>query len=182
MLSSPDQSLVVPSISRDMRALYDEHFPFVWRYMAQRGVTSSAIDDLVLQVFRIVREHPSRRDPQRSRKVLSCMVARQVLREFKRHNPISESPSVSEHEGEGPTSIFTRDSMAELLDASLEGLTEVQREVFLLVEGERMTSREVADALGVAEAAVQARLDSAIKQVNAFVARARSQSVWGLHD
>ncbi len=181
MLSPPDQSFVVPSISRDFRSLFDEHFAFVWRYMAQRGVSGSAVDDLALQVFRIVREHPARRDPQRSRKSLVAMVAHQVFREYTRHHPIKPLNERAQ-DGDGPTTFYSRDSMAELLDASLEGLTEVQREVFLLCESERLTTREVADALGVAEAAVQARLDSAIKQVNAFVARARSQSSWGLHD
>src|SRR5690349_21104409 len=115
---SPDHSFVVPSISKDMRALYDSHFAFVWRYMAHRGVPMAQIDDLAQNVFRIVREHPSRHDPSRSRSVLVCMVSRQVLRENRKR----QAPQTSQgDDGDGPTMNFSRHAAGQVLDAVLEG-------------------------------------------------------------
>ncbi len=174
---SPDHSHIVPSISRDMRALYEAHFPFVWRYLAHRGVPNASLDDLLLDVFRIVREHPSRHDPAVARSVFVCVVARQVLRAFKRQNRSPSQHDEAELE-DGPTQTFSRKASAQVLDAAVEQMTELQREVLLLCEGEKMSTREVAAALGVGESTVQLRLSSAQKALKAFVQRLRSHPLW----
>ncbi len=183
-MQSPDLSFVVPSISRDMRSLYEAHFPFVWRYMSQRGVPQAALDDLVHSVFRIVREHPSRRDPSRPRSVIVCMISRQVLREYKKRNgDVANTEPQFDGDGDGPTRTFSRDAATGMLDAVMDSLTEMQREVFLLCAGEKMTSREVGDALGVAEATVEIRLKSAHQRVEALIVRLRVNSMWeGMSD
>lgn len=178
-MQSPDLSFVVPSISHDMRSLYEAHFPFVWRYMAHRGVPQTSLDDLVHSVFRIVREHPSRRDPSRPRSVIVCMISRQVLREYKKRNgPVAATDPQLDGDGDGPTRTFSRDAATGMLDATLDSLTEMQREVFLLCAGEKMTAREVGDALGVAESTVEIRLKSAHQRVGSFIERLRANPMW----
>jgi RNA polymerase sigma-70 factor (ECF subfamily) len=173
MLSSPDHSFVVPSISADMRQLFDAHFAFVWRYMAHRGVPVAQIDDLAQNVFRIVREHPSRHDPQRSRTVLAGMVSRQVLREWRKRNPPQQSD-----EGDGPTMAFSRHAAGQVLDAVLEGMTETQREVLLMSQGENMSNKDIGDTLGVPESVVASRLESAAKLMTTLVAKLRMHPIW----
>lgn len=178
-MQSPDLSFVVPSISRDMRALYEAHFPFVWRYMAHRGAPQTSLDDLVHSVFRIVREHPSRRDPSRPRSVVVCMISRQVLREYKKRNAnVEQHDPLQDGEGEGPTRTFSRDAPTQMLDATLDNLTEMQREVFLLCAGEKMSARDVGDALGVPESTVELRLKSAHQRVASFIERLRAHPMW----
>ena len=173
---SPDHSFVVPSISKDMRTLYDSHFAFVWRYMAHRGVALAAIDDLAQNVFRIVREHPSRRDPSRSHSVLVCMVSRQVLREYKKRQPAQSSNPMDDNDS--PTMSFSRHAAGQVLDAVLEVMTETQREVLLLSQGESMSNHDIADALGVPEAVVQQRLEAAAKLMTTLVAKLRAHPIW----
>jgi RNA polymerase sigma factor (sigma-70 family) len=173
---SPDQSFCVPSISRDMRSLYDAHFAFVWRYMAHRGVPIVGVDDLVLNVFRIVREHPSRHDPARARSGLVCMISRQVLRDHRKRHSVT--PGEGSEEGDGPTMAFSRHAAGQVLDAVLEGMTETQREVLLLSQGENMSNRDIADALGVPEAVVQQRLEAAAKLMTTLVAKLRMHPLW----
>jgi RNA polymerase sigma-70 factor (ECF subfamily) len=173
MLSSPDHSFVVPSISADMRQLYDAHFAFVWRYMAHRGVPIAQIDDLAQNVFRIVREHPSRHEPSRSRTVLVGMVSRQVMREWRKRNPPQQSD-----EGDGPTMAFSRHAAGQVLDAVLEGMTETQREVLLMSQGENMSNKDIGDTLGVPESVVASRLESAAKLMTTLVAKLRMHPIW----
>jgi RNA polymerase sigma factor (sigma-70 family) len=170
-----DQSRVVLSISPEMRAIYDAHFALVWRYMAQRGVRQQHIDDLVHRVFRVVREHPGRREVNLQPGVLACMVARQVLREFQRAGYGRDARG---SDGDAPTEIFERGAAQELLFGGLETLTELEREVYLLCEGEGMSTEDVADALGVQESSVQRRRASANKQMSHFVTKLRKTGVW----
>jgi RNA polymerase sigma factor (sigma-70 family) len=170
-----DQSRVVLSISPEMRAIYDAHFALVWRYMAQRGVRQQHIDDLVHRVFRVVREHPGRREVNLDPAVLACMVARQVLREHQRGGFGRE---MRIGDGDAPTEIFERGAAQELLAGGLETLTELEREVYLLCEGEGMSTEDVADALGVQESTVQRRRASSNKQMSHFVGKLRKTGVW----
>jgi RNA polymerase sigma factor (sigma-70 family) len=170
-----DQSRVVLSISPEMRAIYDAHFALVWRYMAQRGVRQQHIDDLVHRVFRVVREHPGRREVNLHPGVLACMVARQVLREFQRAGYGRDARG---SDGDAPTEIFERGAAQELLFGGLETLTELEREVYLLCEGEGMSTEDVADALGVQESSVQRRRASSNKQMSHFVTKLRKTGVW----
>jgi len=172
-MQSPDHSFVVPSISRDMRDQYETHFPFVWRYMAHRGVPQASMDDVVHSVFRIFREHPSRRDSSRPTNVVLCMISGQVLREWKKRNGQAEDVDAMS-EGEGPTRMFSRDAATEMLHATLDELTETQVEVFLLCVGEKLPARDVADALNISESIVDSRLKSAQQRVAAVIERLRS--------
>jgi RNA polymerase sigma factor (sigma-70 family) len=174
-MRSNDQSRVILSISPEMRAIYDAHFALVWRYMAQRGVRQAQLDDLVHRVFRVVREHPGRREAKLRPNVLACMVARQVLREFRRNNFGFETRA---GDTESPTEIFERGAAQELLMGGLETLTEVERDVYLLCEGEGMSTEDVADALGMLESSVQRRRASANKQMHDFVGKLRKTGVW----
>jgi RNA polymerase sigma factor (sigma-70 family) len=158
-----------------MRAIYDTHFALVWRYMAQRGVRQGQIDDLVHRVFRVVREHPGRRETNLEPAVLVCMVARQVLLEFQRNGFGIEPRS---NDGDAPTEIFERGAAQELLQGGLELMTDEEREVYLLCEGERMPVEEVSDALGMPESVVQRKRAKANKQMNEFLSKLRKSGVW----
>jgi DNA-directed RNA polymerase specialized sigma24 family protein len=169
-----EQSRVMPSISSDMRALYDAHFELVWRYMAQRSVRQADIDELVHQVFRVVREHPCRQQMRESPHVLVCMIARQVLREHQR----TEHGAARGDEADALTEIFERDAVAELLFGGLESMTDIEREAYLLCEGEGMVMADVALAVGVPELAVQRKHARARRQMHAFIAKMRSSGIW----
>ncbi len=169
-MQTTEQSRVMPSISSDMRALYEAHFELVWRYMAERSVRQAEIDDLVHKVFRVVREHPRRHQMQQNVAVLVCMVARQVLREHQRR----EVAASKLDDGDALTEIFERDATSELVLGGLESMTDIEREAYLLCEGEGMSTEDVALAIGVPELAVQRKRARAIRQMNEFLAKMRS--------
>jgi RNA polymerase sigma factor (sigma-70 family) len=157
-----------------MRALYDAHFELVWRYLAQRSVRQANIDDLVHHVFRVVREHPCRQQMRENPHVLVCMIARQVLREHQR----TENGAARSDDGDALTEVFERDAISELLLGGLESMTDIEREAYLLCEGEGMALADVALAVGVPELAVQRKHARARKQMHAFLAKMRASGIW----
>lgn len=173
-MQTTEQSRVMPSISSDMRALYDAHFDLVWRYMTQRNVRQAHIDDLVLKVFRVVREHPSRYQMQDKPAVLVCMVARQVLREHQH----TDEGAASSDDADALTEVFERDAISELVLGGLEAMTDIEREAYLLCEGEGMSMEDVALAVGVPELAVQRKRARASRQMNEFLAKMRNVGIW----
>jgi RNA polymerase sigma factor (sigma-70 family) len=173
-MQTTQQSRVMPSISSDMRALYEAHFDLVWRYMAQRSVRQADIDDLVHKVFRVVREHPGRHTMQQRAAVLVCTAARQVLREYQS----TEAGASKSDDAEALTEVFERDAASEIVLGGIESMSDIEREAYLLCEGEGMSMEDVALAVGVPELAVQRKRARANKQMKEYLAKVRASGLW----
>jgi RNA polymerase sigma-70 factor (ECF subfamily) len=145
--------------------LYQTYFGFVWRNVLNRGVPRSAVDDVVQEVFLVVhRKLPEFEGRAQLRTWLAMVVRRVVAGHLRRRR---NRPAGEPLENEGVSSL---QGPAEALDTKvavsafykiLEGMTDAQREIFVLHDIERITGREIAEITGMNENTVHTRLRAA---------------------
>lgn len=161
------------------RQVYDAHFAFVWRTVANRGIPASSMDDVVQEVFLVVhRKLPEFEGRSSVRTWLSGIARRVVLDHVrKRGNQPAAHEPIDEQEVEGaedPALELERRAAAKLVDRLLAKLSDVQREVFVLHELEQLTTREIAELTGTNENTVQTRLKAARKAFQEALVRHRA--------
>lgn len=157
------------------REVYDTHFAFVWRAVANRGVPESALDDVVQEVFLVVHRKLPEFEGRSSVRTWLSGIARRVVADHlkKRGNRPVAQQELGEHaaHGEEPSVQAERRAAMALVDALLDTMSEVQREVFVLHELEQMTAREIASLTGANENTVQTRLKAARRVFQEGVSR-----------
>jgi RNA polymerase sigma-70 factor (ECF subfamily) len=160
----------------DFREVYDAHFAFVWRAVANRGVPQAALDDVVQEVFLVVHRKLGEFEGRSSVRTWLAGIVRRVVADHvkKRGNRPLAQEELREHPAaqaaEPSVQVERRAAMA-LVDALLDTMSEVQREVFVLYELEQMTTREIASVTGANENTVQTRLKAARKIFQEGVSR-----------
>lgn len=169
---------------RDFSQVYSDHFDFVWRFAAHRGVAEAALEDVVQETFVVVHKQLPGFLGRSSLRTWIAGIARNVMRGYlrKRANlalgdPLeaaAELPSLDPI----PLEALEQKSSGELLDSILAKMTDVQREAFVLCEVEGFSVVETARALDVNESAMRSRLHDARKVFNAAIARLRVQRAW----
>jgi len=171
MLSSPGFSQALAeteTVRLTFQQVYDSYFAFVWRAVANRGVASAAMDDVVQEVFLVVhRKLPEFEGRSTVRTWLSGIVRRVVSDHVKkRSNQMTGQETLDDHPlpgDEDPAADLERRAAAQLVDRLLEKMSDVQREVFVLYELEQLTTREIAELTDTNENTVQTRLKAARK-------------------
>lgn len=161
------------------RALYDAHFAYVWRAVANRGVPPAAMDDVVQEVFLVVHRKLDEFEGRSSVRTWLSGIVRRVVADHvkKRGNQASGQVSLDEHAfegGEDPALDLERRTAAALVDALLGKLTEPHREVFVMYELEQLTTREIAELTQTNENTVQTRLKAARKAFQRALERHRA--------
>jgi RNA polymerase sigma-70 factor (ECF subfamily) len=158
--------------------VYDAHFDFVWRCVANRGVPRSAVDDIVQEVFMVVHRRLAAFESRSSLRTWLWVIVRRVARDHVRK---IGNAAVGEPLGDrdvaiqaGPAEALEQKSAAELLDELMGQMTEAQREVFMLYEVEQMTGSEIAAALSANENTIYSRLRAARRIFESGVARYRA--------
>ena len=165
-----------PAARLGFREVYDTHFAFVWRAVANRGVPQAALDDVVQEVFLVVHRKLGEFEGRSSVRTWLAGIVRRVVADHvkKRGNrPVAQEvleDHPAEHSEQPSVQAERRAAMA-VVDALLDTLTEVQREVFVLYELEQMTTREIAELTGTNENTVQTRLKAARKSFQQGVSR-----------
>jgi RNA polymerase sigma-70 factor (ECF subfamily) len=159
----------------DFARVYDEYFGFVWRNALNRGVPSSAIDDVVQEVFIVVHRKLAEFEGRSSLKTWLAGITRRVVSDHvrKRGNaPVGEplDVDVASLLG-GPAEALDAKVAARLVDELLAQMSEDQREVFILHEIEELSGREIAQATGTNENTVHTRLRAARKVFQDGLAR-----------
>ncbi len=164
--------------------IYNEHFDFVWRFAAHRGVPQAALEDVAQETFLVVSRQLQTFAGHSTLRTWIAGIAHNVLRAYlrKRGNqvvgdPLDEATAVPSLEPI-PLEVLERKSATELLDSVLRKMTDKQREVFILCEVEGFTTVETAETLGVNENTMRARLHDARKLFNAVGARLRAEQAW----
>jgi RNA polymerase sigma-70 factor, ECF subfamily len=158
------------------REVYDANFAFVWRAVANRGVPPSALDDVVQEVFLVVHRKLDEFEGRSSVRTWLMGIVRRVVADHvkKRGNRPLAQEELGEHpaqNGEEPGVQAERRAAMVLVDALLETMSEVQREVFVLYELEQLTTREIAALTGANENTVQTRLKAARRVFQEGVSR-----------
>jgi RNA polymerase sigma-70 factor (ECF subfamily) len=181
----PAQTDLLPSTVVEARSLptfeevYDDCFAFVWRNAMARGVPRAAIDDVVQEVFMVVHRKLGEFEGRSSLRTWLSIIVRRVARDHvqKRGNaPIGEpldEQAISSLMG--PDEAWERKTAAKMLLEVLGGMTDIQREVFIMHEIEQMTSREIAETLDVNENTIHTRLRAARRIFEGAVAKQRAQ-------
>jgi RNA polymerase sigma-70 factor (ECF subfamily) len=159
-------------------ALYREYFDFVWSSAARFGVESSAMDDLVQEVFIVI--HAKRHtleNPGALRSWIYGIVRRTASNHRRarqtRSNASKELGIQAEARGPEPTPLdeVQRRSDLQLLRILLDELDAAKREVFALVELEELSVPQVAELLRIPLNTAYSRLRLARQAFDAGLAR-----------
>lgn len=164
----------------DLPALYTQHLDLVWRNLRRLGVPESSLDDAVQDVFLVVhRRHDEfRRLSSHKTWIIGIVlrVAHDYRRSQRRHS--ARIALFAEHQASLPSAECPAEQ-AELREAAalvrsiLEDFAEEERNVFVLVELEEMSLREVADATRLSLSTCQRRLAAARKAFDAALRHRR---------
>lgn len=165
---------------------YDEHFGFVWSCLRRLGVAASDLEDATHDVFVVAhrrRDEVARADSARAwlwgavRRVASNY-RRGTFRHRRRLAAVrTVGPAVVLPERDLERADATR-----LVTRFLDGLAEPQRDVFVLIELQQMTAREVAEVLQINPNTAAARLRAARKAFEQFAARVREENPFDAAD
>ena len=162
----------------DFRAIYDDHFAFVWRTLLHFGVPSECAEDAAQEVF--VTLHRRRGDydpatPLRSWLWGMCRrvahTARRGLARADRRASLAPPPVASL----SPDAGLERKQAVDFVAGFLTSLPEELREVFVMMELEGMTASEAAIAIGAKTNTVYSRLRLARAQFERAGARLRAR-------
>jgi RNA polymerase sigma-70 factor (ECF subfamily) len=159
--------------------VYREHVEFVWRFARSLGVDEAHLDDVVHEVFLVVRRRLATRDEAAPLRGWLARITRHVVlhhhrsraREAKRIESVAP-PSAPR----GPDDELDVVEAAALMQTFLDGLDAAKREVYALVEIEGMSVPEVAALIGAKLPTVYTRLRAARFELAGFVARLRDGS------
>jgi RNA polymerase sigma-70 factor (ECF subfamily) len=144
----------------DVRAIYQTHFPFVWRNLRRLGVPQAQLEDAAQEVFLVVHRRLSSFDASWSSMQtwlfgIVLRVAQNERRARRRRShreaPAFESSTLETMPSESlsPAELMAKREAAELVQQTLETLSENERAIFVLVDVEMMSVPEAAEALSL---------------------------------
>lgn len=172
--------------------VYEAHVDFVWRMVCRLGTRDDTAEDAVQDVFLAVHRRLAVFEGRSSIRTWLVGIVRRVLIERRRstrrkpldHAPPPEAPTdidaLEDLGTEGPHEHAAHAQAVRLLYELLDGLDEDKREVFVLVELERLPVAEVAAAIEVNVNTVYSRLRLAREKFDAALARHRARDGWRL--
>jgi RNA polymerase sigma-70 factor (ECF subfamily) len=147
---------------RRLAALVREHWDFVTRLVRHLGVWDADVEDAAQQVFLTLDAKLAAVESGRERSFLAACAVHVAARHRRARGRRREVPDEAlwelPSESESPESLMQRQQQLSRLDAILGGMSEEQRDVFVLYEIEELTMAEIADALSVAPGTVASRL------------------------
>jgi RNA polymerase sigma factor (sigma-70 family) len=144
-------------------ALYDRHAPAVHAYLSRRAGRGVA-DDLVSEVFVAAVQARRRVRPHASGSALPWLygIARNVIRAHLRATaPAHPTIGVPGDDWDAVDARIDASAVAGDLRQALDGLSDVERELLLLVAWEQLTVTEAAAVLDITTTAARSRLHRA---------------------
>jgi RNA polymerase sigma-70 factor (ECF subfamily) len=148
----------------DFRAVYDQHYDFVWRSLRRLGVREADVPDALQEVFLVVFR---RLQEFEGRARLTTWLFRICIRvAHDRHRLAHNRRELLDEkvmddladESDDPTRQAERREDAALLELALDRMDLDQRAVFTLFELEEMSGEEIAEALQIPLGTVYSRL------------------------
>ncbi len=166
----PDEPAHDPP-SADVESCYRDSFAFVWRVVRAFGVEPGDCDDVVQEVFLVVRKRWSSFDRERSMRAWVAGIARRVAghhlraraRARKRESTWEPEPQRS------PQELLERADASSIVARFLDTLDADKREVFVLMDVEGLSGRETAEIVGAGAPTVYSRLREARRRFALFV-------------
>jgi RNA polymerase sigma factor (sigma-70 family) len=169
------------------RQVYDEHFDFVWRFAVHRGVPAARLEEAVQEVFVVAhRRLVDLEERSVLRTWLAGITRNVVVNHLRRYGDEALRGPLDSHEPDpaaaldhlDPAEVHGQKSPGELLDVLLRKMTGRQREAFILCEMEGFALPDAAEAFGVSETTLRARLYDARRVYNSVSALLRAQRFW----
>lgn len=184
----PLARLVWRAVRGDRRAftrLYRELHPLVARYIARRVDSRADAEELVAEVFRRVVEHLADFDPKRGQvRPWVLRIARNAVidhyRARKRPVALEQVADGLHGQDEPLASLLANERLARVNAALAQAPVEV-RQLIAMRYGDNLRHREIAELLGISEAAVRKRLSRALRDLRERTAQQdRASSPAGL--
>jgi RNA polymerase sigma-70 factor, ECF subfamily len=173
----------VQELSERFRAIYREHFPFVWRCMRRFGVHPASLDDATQDVFVVVHRRLGEFEGRSTVRTWLFGIALRVAKHHTRTQSqrglqVTLDLELPDAEQLSPDEIAQRRNAARLLDAALYAMDEQLRIIFVLSELEDFTAKEIAEALNMNANTVSTRLRKARKELEKSIERMRAHEKW----
>jgi RNA polymerase sigma-70 factor (ECF subfamily) len=149
----------------EFRALYDQHFDFVWRALRRLGVKEPDVFDLAQKVF--LTAHFKLSEFEGRSRVTTWLfgICQRVASDHRRSAPVRREVVTEAGElellGRLPASQLAHAEARQralVAEAILDRLPEAQRVVFVLFELEEMSGEAIAELLAVPVGTVRSRL------------------------
>jgi RNA polymerase sigma-70 factor, ECF subfamily len=164
----------------DFRAVYDAWFGEVARWIRSLGGLPADRDDILQEVFLVVRRRLSSFDGKNVAGWLYRITRRQV-RDFRRRAWVTQiftrrrvdEPDLLPHTGGSPVTALERKEEQRILHAILEKMPDARRSAFVLFEIEGLSGEEIARIQSVPLNTVWTRLHHARKEFFALAAKYR---------
>jgi RNA polymerase sigma-70 factor (ECF subfamily) len=164
----------------NVRALFDDHYDYVWRSLRRLGVKEADIDDAVQEVFVIV--HRKLAEFASRSKVTTWLygIAFRVSSEYHRRayvrheQPTSAVPDQVDQGLSPEERVQGREARAKL-DEVLDALDVEKRAVFVLYEIDQLPVEHIAVMLEIPTGTVYSRLKTARQEFDKSLARMRAK-------
>jgi RNA polymerase sigma-70 factor, ECF subfamily len=170
--SAPAAARAEAAKPTDLRSLFSEFSPYVFRALRRLGVAEADVDDACQEVFLVVHRKASDFEGRSSMKTWIFSIAIHVAQSFRRKARDRHVGGAVEEEvthGHTGESAYERAELVRMLDAALSTLDDERREAFVLYELEQFTIAEVAEALGCPLQTAYSRLMTAREQVQSIL-------------
>lgn len=184
--AAPAAAIQEPSVAGplDVRAVFEEHFEFVWRSLRRLGVREADVDDALQEVFVVVFR---KRDEFEGRSRLTTWLygicfrvasdyhrRAHVRRERPTDEPVDEQSEADPCRSDPEVYVHGAQARA-LLDEALDGMDVEKRAVFVLYEIDELPVEEIALRVGIPVGTVYSRLRAARAAFDKSVARIRAR-------
>jgi RNA polymerase sigma-70 factor, ECF subfamily len=157
------------------KALYREHYDFVWRNARRLGCSDDWVDDAVHEVFLVVGRRLSEFEHRAHERTWLFAITFRVVQRMRRDRA-RQRGHLDRYRQERPAATAdaaSESEAAQYLRYLLAQLPEAQRAVLILAELEGFTSAEIAATLGVPAGTVDTRLRAAKTALSRAVERER---------
>ncbi len=160
-----------------LRAAFDAHFDFVWRFLRRLGAPSGVADDLAQEVYLVLSRRLDEVHPGKERSFLFGTAVRLAAEErrLRQRRGWADADALEDvvDPAPGPETQLDESRAREKLDAILAAMPEELRIVFVLFELEEMTMSDIANLLEVPAGTVASRLRRAREDFERRAARVR---------
>lgn len=163
-----------------LRALFEQHYDFVWRSARRLGVPDEAADDAAQQVFWVASKKLAQISPGSERAFLfgtAMRVASDHRRSAARRTGLHDDEALPllADPARGPEEQADRNQARAQLDAALASMPDDLRAVFVLFELEGLTMSEIAAAVEIPAGTVASRLRRSREHFQEWVKRLQAR-------
>jgi RNA polymerase sigma-70 factor (ECF subfamily) len=162
----------------EFRAMYDAHFPFVWRSLRRLGVREADAYDLAQKVFLTAYFKLPEFEGRSRLSTWLFGICQRVASDYRRSAPVrrevtTDAAELDRHGAapDQPGATLEASQRARTLEAILNKLPDAQRDVFVLFELEGLSGEAIAELLQLAVGTVRSRLRLAREQFSREVKR-----------